>query len=174
MQRRAIRLLEIRAAAEALQLAPWPATGMAIRANIAPPYPITIVTTEIGAKLSRGIHLTPPSTRGDKQRRRCRRWLEHGDLSHVLAGRTEGLVEEPRKRCGLSGALWGWLWQAWVSSGPSQVGLRATANIRAGTATAARGAEGCGKGQCLPYRFPLIQENDDRSLLFPAGELSVR
>ena len=74
MQRGAMGLLEVTFTADAIQLAPGTAIGMAIGAEIAPSDPAPIGTVRVRAEVRRGIDLPAASSREDHpgwRRARC-------------------------------------------------------------------------------------------------------
>ena len=74
MQRGAMGLLEVTFTADAIQLAPGTAVGMAIGAEIAPADPTPIGTVRVRAEVCRGVDLPTASSREDRAGwRRARR-----------------------------------------------------------------------------------------------------
>jgi hypothetical protein len=93
MQRRTVGPQKIPATGYTVQLPPWTATRMAIRANIASADPAIMPRGRLRAELVRSGHLPRTATRGGHQR-----WQGNGRLMAVcfgvLTGGTEGLVRQ--------------------------------------------------------------------------------
>jgi hypothetical protein len=93
MQRRTVGPQKIPATGYTVQLPPWTATRMAIRANIASADPAIMPRGRLRAELVRSGHLPRTATRGGHQR-----WQGSGRLMAVrfgvLTGGTEGLVRQ--------------------------------------------------------------------------------
>src|SRR5882724_6789403 len=107
MKHCAVGLLEITTATSAMQLSPGAAAGMAVGADIPLPYPASVSTVRMRAKVPRGVHLVPAATcRGDR-RRWSQRELNHGRLGGLLTGGTGRLMSEASKRFRFIGALAG-------------------------------------------------------------------
>ena len=104
MQRRAVRLLEIRVTLGVLQLPPRFAAGMAIRADIAASHPPVIETIVIGTELMSGIDCASASSRAQKQGWRGGGCLRAG-LDDMLTRVTVWLMDEAREGFRVTRAL---------------------------------------------------------------------
>src|SRR5215813_2685183 len=102
--REPVRFQKVSVAAEAVELAPWAATGMPIRPQIIEPQPAAIVAMAMGTKVPGGIDLTRPPV---GWRHGSGPYRRRGSALHglVLTQRTVGLVRQTCESFGLTGAV---------------------------------------------------------------------
>ena len=125
MKDRAVMLWEIPVAAEAVELPPRAATGMAIGPQIPQPSPTAIGTIGGGTKVHRGVHGTGAAVRwGHGSGPSRRRWRARS--GRLLTQGTMGLVRAARERFGLGGtralglSWYRWGGQTWLRPGDMQ------------------------------------------------------
>src|SRR5215475_4899931 len=111
MEDRPVVFGEIPLARGALELAPGPAIGMAIGAQIAPPEPAAIATASMGAEVLRGIYGARPAVRRGHRLGWRQRWLVGmGGFSRTQGARRS--LGQAGKRFGFLGALASG-WRGW-------------------------------------------------------------
>src|SRR2546422_7692943 len=84
MKDRAVMLWEIPVAAEAVELPPRAATGMAIGPQIPQSSPTAIGTIGVGTKGHRGVHGTGAAVRWGQDRKSTRLNSSHGYISYAV------------------------------------------------------------------------------------------
>jgi hypothetical protein len=116
---------EIPVAGDTLQLSPWLAAGMPVRAQVAVSEPAVIEAILIRTAVRLRVDRSTPSSGEEHQRGRLTRRFEMC-LEALLTGRTQRFAEESGERPGLFGALALGLirlegrlkWRGWIIAPP--------------------------------------------------------